>query len=182
MQGYICGTLNNYLIAQCATDVLLHLLVPKPYDFEPQIFLWLVFIFGTLVSQILQQHNCSKSLISGQSLFIKHSQGVYFSTQNTKDIVRKRSYRTPPSLSVSRNFLLQKTIKPPAARSVGTGISSFRTVIFCYLYLTQFVHWTHIFCIFIFFSKIFPCSRLLDCSSLIHNLEFSLSEPKNGTI
>ena len=96
--------------------------------------------------------------------------------------MKKRSYQTPPSLSVSRNTLLEKSMKPLAVKSVGTGISNFRTVISCYRYLTQFVHWTHIFCIFIFFSKVFPCSRLLDCSCLIHNLEFSLSKPKNGPL
>ena len=115
----------------------------------------------------------AKHRINEQSLFIKHSQGVYFSTQNTRDLVERHSYRTPPPFQVYRNILLQKHYETIDSKFVGTEISNFKTVFYCYLYLTQYVHLIHIFPIFLFVSKIFPCRVLLDRSSPVHNLEFS---------
>ena len=106
-----------------------------------------------------------------------HSLGIHFSTQDTWDIVEWHSYRAPPSLFVSRNILLQKTMKPLPSKFVGTCISTFKTIFSCsmFTWFTSFLH--------IFFSKFFPCRGLPDRSSPIHNLEYSVSKPKQlGTV
>ena len=134
-------------------------LAAQPYDLEPRWLISIIFMahsrqFHTIVSRILQQANCSKSLINGQSLFIKHSLCVYFSTQDTQNVVERHSYRTRPSLSVFRNILLEKTVKPLKVKFFWHRDLKFKTVILCYLYLSQYVQ--------LIFPKVVRCN---DCST-----------------
>ena len=52
-------------------------------------------------------------------------------------------YQAPTPLSVSRSIFLKKGTKPMTVKSVDTGISSLKTVLFCYRCLTQ--HLSHFF-------------------------------------
>ena len=54
------------------------------------------------------------------------------------------SYQTPHSLTVFRKILSEKTLKSLTVKFVGTGISSFKTVFSCYLYLIQYVLLIHL--------------------------------------
>ena len=93
--------------------------------------------------------------------------------------MERHSYRTLPSLSVSHNILFEKTMKPLTVRFVGTWISNFEIEFSCYLYLTQYVHLIHhIFPVFIFFSQNLSLRGLGGRSTLIHNIDLPLSEPK----
>ena len=155
------------------------------------IFVAHIFLFDNFtqafVLRVFKQHNYLKYfLINWKSLFITHTQRVYFSAQNTRVIVERHSYRTQPSLSVSRNILSEETLKPLAIKFVVTGISNFKNL-FSSIPLPDTVSSLHqihkTFLFSFFFLKIFLCKGLLNSfclfhclnrSSLIHNLEFQL--------
>ena len=132
----------------------------QPYDFEPHrlclISLWPLFIWQihALVLWILQQPSCSKCKINGLSLFVKHSWGAYFSTQITRDIVERYSYRTPPSLSVSRNILLQQALKPLAVSLFAQGSQISKPYFPSASHWHSIVTWFTSFLFFIFYQNV----------------------------
>ena len=126
--------------------------------------------FQAIMSQILQQ------LLFKVTIY-KTWYGLHFSTQSrpTRDFVERHSYLwTPFSLSMSRNILLEKTMKPLTVwKFVGTEISKPYFPATCtwhsmFTWLTSFL--------FSYFLNIFPCMGLQNRSSLIQNLEFPLSK------
>ena len=130
----------------------------QPYDFEPH---WLIpnfFVahfhfwqFHALVSRILLRSSCSKSLINGQSLYTRYC---------GKALLPNSTF----TLLVSQQVFWHRD-------------QNFITAFSCYLYLTQSVHLTHIFPIFMFFSKLFPSRGMLKRTSMIQNLECPLLKP-----
>ena len=108
--------------------------------------MWLVFIFANF------KQSCRKfcSSYCSKSLFIKHGM-VYISKLRVG--LQEILWKGTPTFELHFHSpclvtLLEKTMNPLTVwKFVGTEIS--KAIFSCYLYLTQYVHLTHIFPIFI---------------------------------